>query len=119
VQKSVIERKELWKQNASRTNPVNLALRDSKEANRQIAKDRSVNASSASVKSKAVAANQVAVAANKAASLVAAAVSNDKPSCVGLTGGGRRLLPPVLVSGHVQPIGRVSAPLNVSCANEQ
>src|SRR5439155_4858041 len=82
-QKLVIKRKALWKNKAIRTNRVNLALPNSKAANRKSATNRNVNASSASAKSKAVVANR-AVAANKA---------DDRPSCLGLTGGGRRLPP--------------------------
>ena len=63
---------------------VNLALLDSKAANRKIATNRNVNVSSASVKNKAVAANRV-VAVNKAA---AVSKADDKASCLGLTAAG-------------------------------
>jgi hypothetical protein len=62
-----------------------------------------VNANSASVKDKAVAVN-LAVAANMAVAVnrvAAVSKADDKPGCLGLTGGGKRL-PPLVISAHVQ-----------------
>jgi hypothetical protein len=53
--KLVIKRKVIWKHNAIRTNRANLPPPDSKAVNREIAKDRNVNANSASAKNKAAA----------------------------------------------------------------
>jgi len=63
-----------------------------------------VNANGVSVKDKAVAVNLV-VAVNKAAvaanRVTGVSKADDKPGCLGLTGGGKRLPPPVIWT-HVQ-----------------
>jgi len=71
--------------------PGKLAALDTKAANKKIATNRNVNASSASVKSKAAAANRAAVVSK----------ADDKLGCLGLTGSGRRF-PPLLIFAHVR-----------------
>jgi hypothetical protein len=84
-QKLVTKRKALWKHNTIQTNRANLPLLDSKAASRKIAKNRNVNANSASAKNKVAAANKVADVSKADDNLVA----------VDLMSGGRRL-PPLL-----------------------
>lgn len=95
-QKLVIKRKELWKHNTIQTSRANVPPPGNKAVNSKIAKDRSVSANSANAKNK--------VAADKAA----ASKTDDKPGCLGLTSGGRRLLP-LLCLAHLQDDQHCSA----------
>jgi hypothetical protein len=69
-----------WKHNVIQTNRVSPAVQDNREVKREIARDRNVNASSASARSRAAAANPVA--GNKAA----VSKPGDKADCPSING---------------------------------